>query len=81
MPSVDYTDPNYSGGSKLLYKGKSPTDVPFEDLNDGKIRTIQLVPDREVNVTVVADGFKPTSRSITLSEGKTEEMKVELEPK
>lgn len=68
--------------SKLSHTGKSGTsrtDVPFEDIEAGKIRTIQLVPDREVNVTVRAEGFKPESRKITLPEGKTEEMKFVLD--
>jgi hypothetical protein len=85
LPSVDYTDPKYDGrGDKLYHSGKSgqsETDVPFDDIGGGKIRTIQLVPDREVNVTVRAEGFKPESRKITLAEAKTEEMKFVLEPK
>jgi hypothetical protein len=80
FPSVDYTDPKYRGG-KLIYKNKSKSDVPFEELPGGKIRTIQLVPDREVKVTVEADGFKPATRTITMKEGKTEELKFELEAK
>jgi hypothetical protein len=39
------------------------------------------VPDREVNVTVRAEGFQPESRKITLTEGQTEELKFVLEPK
>jgi hypothetical protein len=85
LPSVDYTDPQYNGrGHKLYHSGKSgqsETEVPFDDIGGGKIRTIQLVPDREVNVTVRAEGFKPESRKITLAEGKTEELKFVLEPK
>lgn len=85
LPSVDYTDPNYDGrGNKLYHSGKSgqsETDVPFEDIGGGKIRTIQLVPGREVNVTIRAEGFQTESRKITLAEGKTEEMKFVLVPK
>lgn len=85
LPSVDYTDPEYDGRRDKLYhrgkSGESQTDVPFDDLGGGKIRTIQLVPDREVNVTVRAEGFKPESRKITLPEGRTEELKFVLEPK
>jgi hypothetical protein len=80
FPSVDYTDPNYRGGTHI-FKNKSTSDVPLELLPGGKIRTIQLVPDREVKVTIQADGFKPASRTMTLKEGKTEELKLELEPK
>jgi hypothetical protein len=65
----------------LFWKWVGETVVPFDDIGGGKIRTIQLVPDREVNVTVRAEGFKPESRKITLAEGKTEELKFVLEPK
>src|SRR5579872_1376902 len=85
LPSVDYTDPEYEAHRRKLFhrgkSGESQTDVPFEDIGSGKIRTIQLVPDREVDVTVRAEGFKPESRKITLDEGKTEEMKFVLEQK
>ena len=40
-----------------------------------------MLPDREVNVTVSADGFEEASRKLTLPEGKTEEVTFVLEPK
>jgi len=79
-PSVVYIESEHKGGSRLSYKG-TPTDVPFEGLPGNKIRTIQMVPDREVEVTVSAEGFKPASRRMKLAEGKTEEAKFVLEPK
>lgn len=48
---------------------------------DGRYRTFFLPPDREVEVQVVADGFTPRSRKISLPEGKTEEVAFVLEPK
>jgi hypothetical protein len=52
-----------------------------DEQNDGRYRTSQLLPDREVTVTVTADGFAPASRKFTLPEGKTEEVTFVLEPK
>jgi hypothetical protein len=40
-----------------------------------------MLPDKEVKVTVSADGFKEASRNLTLPEGKTEEVTFVLEPK
>ena len=40
-----------------------------------------MLPDKEVTVTVSADGFEGASRKLTLPEGKTEEVTFVLEPK
>jgi hypothetical protein len=63
-----------SGGMK---KGQAIQD----EKNDGRYRTSQLLPDKEVNVTVTADGYGSASRKLTLPEGKTEEVTLVLEPK
>ena len=40
-----------------------------------------MLPDKEVNVSVSADGFTEASRKLSLPEGKTEEVTFVLEPK
>ncbi len=40
-----------------------------------------MLPDKEVKVTISADGFVEASRNLTLPEGKTEEASFVLEPK
>ena len=40
-----------------------------------------MLPDKEVNVSVSADGFEEASRTLSLPEGKTEEVTFVLEPK
>ena len=40
-----------------------------------------MLPDKEVNVSVSADGFEGASRKLSLPEGKTEEVTFVLEPK
>ena len=42
---------------------------------------IQMLPDKEVTVSVSADGFEGASRKLSLPEGKTEEVTFVLEPK
>jgi hypothetical protein len=61
--------------------GGGKTDAVQDEQYDGRYRTSQLLPDREVNVTVSADGFASASRKLSLPEGKTEEVTFELAPK
>jgi hypothetical protein len=79
-PSVDYTHDGRDREGKFILKSGVQSDVSLEEQGDGRYRTSQLVPDREVNVTVKADGFAPASRKVTLAEGKIEEMTLVLEP-
>ena len=79
--SVDYTEvdrPRDDG--KFILKGGIRSDVFLDEQKDGRYRTSQLVPDREVAVTVEADGYRPASRKVTLPEGKTEELTLVMEP-
>ncbi len=66
---------------KLILSGGVDSDVNFEKQEDGRLRSEQLQPDLEFSVTAEADGFKPASRKLTLSAGKTEETTLVLEPK
>ena len=79
-PSVDYAGPEPRRGGKFVLKGGGRSDVSLQDHGDGRYRTSQLVPDREVTVTVKADGFATASRNLKLPEGKTEEVTFVLEP-
>jgi hypothetical protein len=79
--SVDYTEPDPQRDGKFILKGGVHSDVSLEEQADGRYRTSQLVPDREVEVTVKADGFALASRKVKLAEGTTEEVTLVLEPK
>ena len=68
-------------GMRSVLKNGVHSDVHFEKQDDGRFRSDQLTPDREVNITAEADGFKPASRKFKLAEGKTEEITLVLEPK
>ena len=61
--------------------GGKTKDVVQDEQYDGRYRTSQLLPDREVNVTVSAEGFESQSRKLTLPEGKSEELTFVLTPK
>jgi len=79
--SVDYTEPDPHRDGKYILKGGAHSDVNLEEQGGGRYRTSQLVPDREVTVTVKADGFATASRSLKLPEGKTEAVTLVLEAK
>ena len=80
--SVDYTHPDFGphGSPKTILKGGVMSDVSLEEQSDGRFRTICLVPEREIVVTVRADGFKAEARQMTLPAGETYELSLELEP-
>lgn len=63
-----------------LSGGKRKTEAIQDEQNDGRYRTTSLLPDREVKVSVSADGFKPAERTMRLAEGKAEEATFVLEP-
>ena len=80
--TVEYTEPGPDLDKRSPPRGRgTKTDAIQDEQYDGRYRTSQLLPDREVNVTVSADGFATASRKLTLPEGKTEEVTFVLEPK
>jgi beta-lactamase regulating signal transducer with metallopeptidase domain len=69
-------------GKQVHVVGGGPKKDALQDEQyDGRYRTSTMLPDKEVKVTVSADGFKEASRNLTLPEGKTEEVTFVLEPK
>jgi len=64
-----------------LTGGGKQKDVIQDEQYDGRYRTSQMLPDKEVTVSVSADGCGGASRKLSLPEGKTEELTFVLEPK
>jgi hypothetical protein len=80
--TVEYTEPGPKSDKQVhVVGGPGQTAAIQDEQYDGRYRTSQLLPDREVNVTVSADGFASASRTLALPEGKTEEVSFVLEPK
>ena len=61
--------------------GGKKKDAIQDEQYDGRYRTSSMLPDKEVTVSVSADGFEGASRKLSLPEGKTEEVTFVLEPK
>jgi hypothetical protein len=78
--SGEYAEEKAEAGMRMILKNGIHSDVHFEKQDDGRYRTTQLTPDREVKITAHADGFKPETRAFKLPEGKTEEVTFVLEP-
>jgi hypothetical protein len=79
--TVEYTSPGPNSDKNVHVVGGGKKEAVQDEQYDGRYRTSQLLPDREVNVTVSADGFATASRKYSLPEGKTEEATFVLEPK
>ena len=79
---VQYTQagPNQRKDVGLVGGGKKKDAIQDEQY-DGRYRTSNMLPDKEVTVSVSADGFEEASRKLSLPEGKTEEVTFVLEPK
>jgi hypothetical protein len=56
-------------------------DVHFESQPDGRKRSSQLVPDEELTVEVIKEGYASEAQTVSLSEGETEERVFVLSPK
>jgi beta-lactamase regulating signal transducer with metallopeptidase domain/uncharacterized GH25 family protein len=59
-------------------KGRE-TDVFFEEQEDGRFRSSQLLPDDEVTVTASAEGYTEGTAKVKLAEGATKDVEIVLE--
>jgi protocatechuate 3,4-dioxygenase beta subunit len=74
--------PEEAGGKEKpsSVKGR-PTDVFFEEQEDGRFRSEQLLPDEEVTVTAHAEGYQDGTAKVKLAEGSTKDIEIVLEKK
>jgi hypothetical protein len=80
--AVAYTAPGPDREKNVhVVGGGKRKDAIQDEQYDGRYRTSQMLPDKEVTVSVSADGFEGASRKLSLPEGKTEEVTFVLEPK
>jgi hypothetical protein len=80
--NVQYSQPSPNNNKNVhVVGGGKKKDALQDEQYDGRYRTSQMLPDTEVKVTVSADGYTEASRTLTLPEGKTEDVTFVLEPK
>jgi hypothetical protein len=77
--TVDYIGPRKNRDGKYILKGGAHSDVSLEEMGEGRFRTSQLAPDREVTVTAGAEGFASKSETLKLPEGATREVELVLD--
>jgi len=53
----------------------------FREQDDGRFRSVRLLPDQPLTLTVSADGYRPRSEMLQLPEGVTKELELVLDPK
>ena len=76
-----YTSEIAMAGFRWASRMAARPEVLFDRQDDGRFRSDEIVPDRELKITAHVDGFKPVSRTLRLAEGKTEELTFVLEPR
>jgi beta-lactamase regulating signal transducer with metallopeptidase domain/uncharacterized GH25 family protein len=76
--SADYADDENSRDGRMILAKGVMSDVSFEKQEDGRYRSMQLSPDREVTLKAQADGYSPASAKIKLPEGETKEVVLTL---
>jgi len=57
------------------------SDVSFEEQEDGRFRSSQLLPDEEVTVAAHAEGYQDATAKVKLAEGATKDVEIVLEKK
>jgi hypothetical protein len=72
---ADYSEGYGPNLNKYVVRG----DVRFDKQDDGRWRSISLLPDEQFMVFVNADGFKPKSEKVMLPEGAVKEIEVKLQ--
>jgi beta-lactamase regulating signal transducer with metallopeptidase domain len=79
--SAEYPQGKGQFTGRLILKKGVRSDVSFEEQEDGRFRSSQLLPDEEVTLTAQAEGYQPRSEKIQLPEGATKELTLELDKK
>jgi hypothetical protein len=66
---------------RFIVKGGRNSDVSFEEQEDGRFRSSQMLPDEEVTVTAHAEGYADASLEVKLAEGTNKDVELVLEKK
>jgi beta-lactamase regulating signal transducer with metallopeptidase domain len=64
---------------RFIVKNGLNSDVTFEEQEDGRFRSSQLLPDEEVTVTAHAEGYAEASQKVKLAEGTSKDIEIVLE--
>ncbi|HEX5272080.1 MAG TPA: M56 family metallopeptidase [Gemmataceae bacterium] len=76
-----YRDEKGPKEGRFVMKGNRESDVHFEEQEDGRFRSEQLLPDEEVAVTAHAEGYQDATVTVNIAEGKTKDVEIVLTKK
>jgi beta-lactamase regulating signal transducer with metallopeptidase domain len=79
--TVNYPPQEGPMDGRFIVAGGRHSDVTFEQQEDGRFRSSQLLPDEEITVTGYADGYVEKSMKMKLAEATTKEIEIVLEAK
>jgi beta-lactamase regulating signal transducer with metallopeptidase domain/uncharacterized GH25 family protein len=68
-------------GSKLKDVKVNATSGHYEHQEDGRFRSMQMLPDEDVTITAQAKGYPPATAKVKLPEGATKDVEIVLEKK
>lgn len=66
------------GQQRYILPGEQRSDITFNQQNDGRYRTSQMLPDEEVTFTAAAAGYESASETVKLAEGETKDVVIKL---
>ncbi len=81
--SARYVDPDAGPANDAAdtRAGRDPSQVELKSQPDGRWNTVQLQPDSAITLNAQADKFRPSSQTLTLPEGREEDVVLTLEPR
>lgn len=66
------------GQQRMTVQGGLKSDVSFESDEKDHLRSVRLLPDEEVTITIGADGYESVDEKVNLKEGETKALVVSL---
>jgi protocatechuate 3,4-dioxygenase beta subunit len=77
--SGEYVEGKQPYQGRLILKNGIRSDVSFEEQEDGRFRSMQMLPDEEVTLIARADGYESKPTKLKLAEGEKKDIELVLE--
>jgi hypothetical protein len=77
--SAEYPEGKQPYQGRLILKNGIHSDVSFEEQEDGRFRSMQMLPDEEVTILARADGYESKPMKLKFTEGEKRDIEIVLE--
>ena len=77
--SAEYPEGKQPYQGRLILKNGIRSDVSFEEQEDGRFRSMQMLPDEEVTFLAHAEGYESKPMKLKLPEGEKKDIELVLE--